>query len=290
MEVHGACVYNHVRVAACRTPRSGMFSITTSVTPPVIIQGVTTLLVYIFNFLMDFITPIAVQASNVLPLEDYDGPRAPLLRQVSLDEERRDDCQGHWNCQDLDGEEEERGVRLFRALLLQHLRLMALRPPPCILASAKPDPRGWWMYWRDWRSLERAARRFRLTKARGRLAVRAEHISLLSLDEVAFEDIMQELCQACAHIEQRALVVLAFLCEVCARAVRVGGWCRATDWAVNHVAKFATPWAIRHGGWSAVIERADGTRREDTLLAGAAVAALVAFLLFCRTRLRHALL
>lgn len=51
------------------------------------------------------------------------------------------------------------------------------------------------MYWRDWRSLERAAKRFRESKAQARLAERAEHISLLSLDEVEFEDIMQELCQ-----------------------------------------------------------------------------------------------
>lgn len=55
--------------------------------------------------------------------------------------------------------------------------------------------RGWWMYWRDWRALERAARRFRDSKARAILADRAEHINLLSLDEEAFEDIMQELCQ-----------------------------------------------------------------------------------------------
>ncbi|KAL4705635.1 hypothetical protein ACJJTC_002021 [Scirpophaga incertulas] len=240
--------------------------------------------------LMDLATPQQLQACTIQPLEDYDGPRAPLLRQVSLDEERRDDCQGHWRRHHFEGEEEERGVRLFRALLLQHLRLEELRPPTCIVAAAKPDPRGWWMYWRDWRALERAARRFRHSKARGRLANRAEHIPLLSLDEVAFEDIMQELCQACTHVEQRALVVLAFLCEVCARAVRVGGWCRATDWAATHVAKYATPWAIRHGGWSAVIERADGKRHEDTLLAGAAFAALLAFLLFCRTRLRQTLL
>lgn len=51
------------------------------------------------------------------------------------------------------------------------------------------------MYWRDWRALERAVKRFRSTKARGRLAERAQDISLLCLDEVAFEDIMQELCQ-----------------------------------------------------------------------------------------------
>ena len=51
------------------------------------------------------------------------------------------------------------------------------------------------MYWRDWRSLERAALKFRETKARARLAAEAEHISLLCLDEVEFEDIMQELCQ-----------------------------------------------------------------------------------------------
>lgn len=75
------------------------------------------------------------------PLEDYEGPRAPLLRQVSLDEERRDDCQGHWRGPHLQGEEEERGVRLFRALLLQHLRLEELRPPPCVVAPASPDPR-----------------------------------------------------------------------------------------------------------------------------------------------------
>lgn len=55
--------------------------------------------------------------------------------------------------------------------------------------------------------------------------------------------------QACVHYEQRALVVLAFLCEVVGRAVRVGGWCRAADWAARHVAQCATPWAIRHGGW-----------------------------------------
>lgn len=51
------------------------------------------------------------------------------------------------------------------------------------------------MYWRDWRALERAARRFRESKARAMLSERAEHINLLGLDEVAFEDIMQELCQ-----------------------------------------------------------------------------------------------
>lgn len=51
------------------------------------------------------------------------------------------------------------------------------------------------MYWRDWRSLERAVLRFRETKAKAQLAARAEHIPLLSLDEVQFEDIMQELCQ-----------------------------------------------------------------------------------------------
>lgn len=56
------------------------------------------------------------------------------------------------------------------------------------------------MYWRDWRALEKAARRFRETKARARLAVRAEHIPLLSLDEIAFEDIMQELCQVCKNM------------------------------------------------------------------------------------------
>ncbi|XP_028169714.1 uncharacterized protein LOC114359489 [Ostrinia furnacalis] len=239
---------------------------------------------------MDLIPPLAVQACSVQSLEDYDGPRAPLLRQVSLDEERREDCLGHWRGPELQGEEEEKGVRLFRALLLQHLRMEELRPPPCIAAPARPDQRGWWMYWRDWRALERAARRFRESKARAMLSERAEHINLLGLDEVAFEDIMQELCQACAHIEQRALVVLAFLCEVCARAVRVGGWCRAVDWAAKHVAQCATPWAIRHGGWSNVVERAGGSRRDDTLLAGAAFAALLAFLLFCRTRLRHALL
>lgn len=55
--------------------------------------------------------------------------------------------------------------------------------------------RGWYNYWRDWRALDHAARRFRETKARGRLAARAEHIPLLSLDEVEFEDIMQEICQ-----------------------------------------------------------------------------------------------
>lgn len=44
-------------------------------------------------------------------------------------------------------------------------------------------------------------------------------------------------------------MVLAFLCEVVARAVRIGGWCRAADWAARHVAQSATPWAIRHGGW-----------------------------------------
>ncbi|XP_046970196.1 uncharacterized protein LOC124537405 [Vanessa cardui] len=239
---------------------------------------------------MAFVPPRAVPARSVQSLEEYNTPRAPLRRQVSLDEERRDDCQGHWRGPYLEGEEEEKGVRLFRAMLLQHLRLEELRPPPCMIVPANPDQRGWWMYWRDWRALERAARRFRDTKARARLAARAEHIPLLCLDEVQFEDIMQEICQACVHIEQRALVVLAFLCEVVARAVRVGGWCRAADWAARHVAQCATPWAIRHGGWSAVVERAGGTRREETLLAGAALAALLAFLLFCRTRLRHALL
>ncbi|CAH2089199.1 unnamed protein product [Euphydryas editha] len=239
---------------------------------------------------MAFVPPRAVPARSVQSLEEYNTPRAPLRRQVSLDEERRDDCQGHWRGPYLEGEEEEKGVRLFRAMLLQHLRLEELRPPPCMIVPANPDQRGWWMYWRDWRALERAARRFRETKARARLAARAEHIPLLSLDEVEFEDIMQELCQACVHYEQRALVVLAFLCEVVARAVRVGGWCRAADWAARHVAQCATPWAIRHGGWSAVVERAGGSRREETLLAGAAIAALLAFLLYCRTRLRHALL
>ncbi|CAK1584222.1 unnamed protein product [Parnassius mnemosyne] len=241
---------------------------------------------------MDLVPPLAaVQAYSVQPLEEYDTPRAPLLRQVSLDEERPDDCQGHWRGSYIQGDEEERGVRLFRALLLQHLRLEELRPPPCMIVPAKPDQRGWWMYWRDWRALERAARKFRETKARAILASRAEHIPLLSLDEVAFEDIMQELCQACSHVENRALVVLAFLCEVCARAVRVGGWCRAADWAARHVAQCATPWANRHGGWSAVVERAGGTRRDDTtLLAGAALAALLAFVIFCRARLRYALL
>ncbi|KAI5640153.1 hypothetical protein NE865_07410 [Phthorimaea operculella] len=241
---------------------------------------------------MDLVPPLAaVQACSVQPLEDYDAPRAPLLRQVSLDEERRDDCLGHWRGPQLLGEEEERGVRLFRAMLLHHLRLEELRPPPCVLAPPRPDPRGWWMYWRDWRALERAAMRFRESKAQARLAEKAEEIPLLCLDEVEFEDIMQELCQSCCHTEQRALVVLAFLCEVCARAIRVGGWCRATDWAANHVAKCATPWAIRHGGWSAVVERASGARREEsTFIAGAALAVMLAFILFCRTRLRHALL
>ncbi|XP_050352693.1 uncharacterized protein LOC126775019 [Nymphalis io] len=239
---------------------------------------------------MAFVPPRAVPARSVQSLEEYNTPRAPLRRQVSLDEERRDDCQGHWRGPYLEGEEEEKGVRLFRAMLLQHLRLEELRPPPCMIVPANPDQRGWWMYWRDWRALERAARRFRDTKARALLAARAEHIPLLCLDEVQFEDIMQEICQACVHIEQRALVVLAFLCEVVARAVRVGGWCRAADWAARHVAQCATPWAIRHGGWSAVVERAGGSRREETLLAGAALAALLAFLLFCRTRLRHTLL
>ncbi|XP_053614723.1 uncharacterized protein LOC128677717 [Plodia interpunctella] len=240
---------------------------------------------------MDLVPPLAaIQACSVQPLEDYEGPRAPLRRQISLDEERRDECRGHWRGVHIQDEEEERGVRLFRALLLQHLRLEELRPPPCYLAAAKPDPRGWWMYWRDWRALERASRKFRESIARSRLAAKAEHISLLSLDEVEFEDIMQELCQRCAHVEQRALVVLAFLCEVCARAVRVGGWCRAADWAARHVAQCATPWAMKHGGWSAVVEKAGGTRRDDTtFIAGAAVAALLAFLLLCRTRLRHAL-
>ncbi|CAK1550792.1 unnamed protein product [Leptosia nina] len=240
---------------------------------------------------MNFTPPFARSpACSIEPLDDYETPRAPLLRQVSLDEERQDDCQGHWRGPYLEGEEEEKGVRLFRAMLLQHLRLEELRPPPCLLVPATPDPRGWWMYWRDWRSLEKAARRFRETKAQARLAVRAEHIPLLSLDEVAFEDIMQELCQACVHAEQRALVVLVFLCEVCARAVRVGGWCRAADWAARHVAQCATPWAIRHGGWSNVVERVSGTRRDDTILAGAAIAALLAFLLFCKTRLRLTIL
>lgn len=241
---------------------------------------------------MDLVPPLAsVQSCSIQPLDDYDTPRAPLIRQVSLDEERLDDCQGHWSGPHLQGDEEERGVRLFRALLLQHLRLEELRPPPCMVVPAKRDQKGWWMYWRDWRSLERAAKRFRETKAQARLAARAELIPLLSLDEVQFEDIMQEVCQACVHTEQRALVVLAFLCEVCARAVRVGGWCRAADWAAKHVAHCATPWAIRHGGWSTVVERAGGYRRDETtLLAGAAVAALLAFILFCRTRLRHALM
>ncbi|CAH0724216.1 unnamed protein product, partial [Brenthis ino] len=239
---------------------------------------------------MAFVPPRAVAARSVQSLEEYNTPRAPLRRQVSLDEERRDDCQGHWRGPYLEGEEEEKGVRLFRAMLLQHLRLEELRPPPCMMVPANPDQRGWWMYWRDWRALERAALRFRDTKARARLAARAEHIPLLCLDEVEFEDIMQEICQACVHIEQRALLVLAFLCEVVGRAVRVGGWCRAADWAARHVAQCATPWAIRHGGWSAVVDRAGGTRREETILAGAAIAALLAFLLFCRTRLRDALL
>lgn len=84
---------------------------------------------------------IGFPACSIQPLEDYDGPRAPLLRQVSLDEERRDDCQGHWRGSHLLGEEEEKGIRLFRGLLLQHLRLEELRPPPCIVASARPDPR-----------------------------------------------------------------------------------------------------------------------------------------------------
>lgn len=85
-------------------------------------------------FLLSYFTACSVQ-----PLEDYDTPRAPLIRQVSLDEERLDDCQGHWRGPHLQGEEEERGVRLFRALLLQHLRLEELRPPPCMTAPAKPD-------------------------------------------------------------------------------------------------------------------------------------------------------
>lgn len=80
-------------------------------------------------------------ACSVQALEDYDTPRAPLIRQVSLDEERRDECQGHWRGPELQGDEEERGVRLFRALLLQHLRLEELRPPSCIAAPAKPDQR-----------------------------------------------------------------------------------------------------------------------------------------------------
>lgn len=80
-------------------------------------------------------------ACSVQSLEDYDAPRAPLLRQVSLDEERPDDCQGHWRGPELLGEEEERGVRLFRALLLQHLRLEELKPPPCMAVAAKPEPR-----------------------------------------------------------------------------------------------------------------------------------------------------
>ncbi|GBP63569.1 hypothetical protein EVAR_61309_1 [Eumeta japonica] len=232
-----------------------------------------------------------VHACSVQPLEEYGGPRAPLLRQVSLDEERRDECPGHWRGPHLEGQEEERGVRLFRALLLQHFRLENIKPPACATAPAAPDPRGWWWYWRDWRALERAARHFRHTKARARLAARAEHIPLLSLDQVAFEDIMQEIYQACTRIDQRALLVLAFLCEVCARAVRVGGWCRAADWAAKHVALCATPWAIRHGGWSAVVERSAGVRREESaLIAGAAAAALLAFLLFCRMRLRSALM
>lgn len=78
---------------------------------------------------------------SVQPLDEYDGPRAPLVRQVSLDEERRDDCPGHWRGVHLQGEEEERGVRLFRALLLQHLRLEELMPPPCMLTPAKIEPR-----------------------------------------------------------------------------------------------------------------------------------------------------
>lgn len=82
-----------------------------------------------------------LSACSVQSLEEYDGPRAPLLRQVSLDEERREDCLGHWRGPELQGEEEEKGVRLFRALLLQHLRLEELRPPPCIVAPARPDQR-----------------------------------------------------------------------------------------------------------------------------------------------------
>lgn len=66
------------------------------------------------------------------------------------------------------------------------------------------------MYWRDWRSLERAARRFRDTKARARLAARAEHIPLLSLDEVEFEDIMQELCQVFTYYTILYLRILLF--------------------------------------------------------------------------------
>lgn len=42
---------------------------------------------------------------------------------------------------------------------------------------------------------------------------------------------------------------------------------------------------------SHVVERAGGARRDETtLLAGAAVAAILAFLLFCRARLRQALM
>lgn len=67
------------------------------------------------------------------------------------------------------------------------------------------------MYWRDWRALERAARRFRETKARARLASRAEHIPLLCLDEVEFEDIMQEICQ----VSGVYYVVQDFFVEIC---------------------------------------------------------------------------
>lgn len=82
-----------------------------------------------------------ISACSVQPLEDYEGPRAPLRRQVSLDEERRDECQGHWRGDHICGEEEQRGVRLFRALLLQHLRLEGLKPPRCAARPAVADPR-----------------------------------------------------------------------------------------------------------------------------------------------------
>lgn len=58
-----------------------------------------------------------------------------------MDEERRDECQGHWRGPHIYGEEEERGVRLFRAMLLQHLRLEGLKPPACAASTAVPDPR-----------------------------------------------------------------------------------------------------------------------------------------------------
>ncbi|XP_077290318.1 uncharacterized protein LOC143914101 [Arctopsyche grandis] len=238
---------------------------------------------------------ISSRVCSVLSLEERgSSERAPLRRQLSVDEERG--CGGHWapaiaalGAEATPGAAD--GLRLYRVHLLRGLRDDRIRPPPCALMplSGKTVIRetgGWWRAWVEARALSRAARQFASSPQRAALRVRAASVQIAALDYPAFQHILQTLFQEGGASRERVLALFYFLSDLSVLALRGGArahFCRLTHWAARHITDCATPWVARHGGWGQVIGA------ESTLVGpeAALVAAACTFAVICLYRLLH---